>query len=335
MQRMLPSDTTLKQSPWPKNVEGNTRRVGVELEMGGLELDALAALVARFLDLEISSEGRYERKLLGDPAGDWAVEFDYNLLKKLGRKERGGAALTDQMGQSAEDLLAWAAETFVPLEIVSPPLPLDRLKEVEALIAHLREAGATGTSSSAVHAFGIQLNPELPSHEATTITASLKAFACLYEWLALRGVVDLSRRVTSYVDPFPTDYVKKLLAADYWPGLTTLIDDYLADNPTRNRALDMLPLFTFLDEERVRAITNDPLIKARPTFHYRLPDCRIDEPDWGLHGAWNDWVEVERLAADEARLRACCGAYLEFLDSPWKRLVSKWATSIDTKWLDR
>lgn len=332
----MPNQTRiLQQPPWQQNAEGKTRRVGVELEMSGLDLDTLAELVANFLDLDMTSDGRYERRLQGDPAGDWVVELDYDLLKQLGREERGDKTLADQLNKSAEEVLAWAAETLVPLEIIGPPLPLDRLEEVEALITHLREAGAKGTSDSAVYAFGMQLNPELPSHEASMITASLKAFMCLYDWLFMRADIDLARRVTSYVDPFPTDYMKKLLAADYQPDLASLIDDYLADNPTRNRALDMLPLFLFLDEKRVRATTDDALIKARPTFHYRLPDCKIDKPDWGLYAAWNDWVEVERLAADEERLQACCEAYLAFLNNPLKRLFSKWATSVEKEWLDR
>ena len=24
------------------------------------------------------------------------------------------------------------------------------------------------------------------------------------------------------------------------------------------------------------------MIKARPTYHYRVPDCRIDDPDWSV-----------------------------------------------------
>ncbi|MDF1581152.1 MAG: amidoligase family protein [Desulfuromonadales bacterium] len=332
---MLHQNQNLQQPPWLKNAEGKPRRVGVELEMNGLSLDALAEQVAGFFGLDITSGGRYERLLQGDPAGDWVVELDYALLKRLGRDKRDNQTFADEISRSAEEVLAWAAEALVPVEIIGPPLPLERLGEVEALIEHLREAGAKGTSDSAINAFGMQLNPELPSHEARLITACLKAFLCLYDWLLVRADIDLSRRVTSYVDPFPVDYVKKILAADYWPDLASLIDDYLADNPTRNRALDMLPLFMFLDEKRVRARADDALIKARPTFHYRLPDCEIDRADWGFYVAWNDWVEVERLAADEERLQACSEAYREFLNSPLKRLFGKWATIVQEKWLNR
>lgn len=326
---------TIKQPPWLKNAEGQTRRVGVELEISGLELDALAGCVAEFLGLKVETAGRYERLLKGDVAGDWTVELDFDLLKKLGREPRLADIPVVDLSRTAEELLAWAAELLVPLEIISPPLPLTRLDEVEALIERLRDAGAKGTSDSVINAFGMQFNPELPSYEPKLITAALKAFLCLYDWLFERADIDLSRRVTSYVNPFPAGYVEKVIAADYRPDLAALIDDYLAYNPTRNRALDMLPLFMFLDEKRVRAKADDVLIKARPTFHYRLPDCDIHKPEWGLYVAWNDWVEVERLAADDQRLEACCAAYLEYLDDPLQRLFGNWAATVEREWLDR
>lgn len=327
-------DTALKQPPWLDNAEGKMRRVGVELEMSGLALDALAGCVADFFHLEIEADGRYERVLKGDPAGDWVVELDYDLLKRLGREDRSDDTLAAEIGRTAEDTLAWAAEAVVPMEVVGPPLPLERLGEIEELIVRLREAGAKGTSDSLVNAFGMQFNPEVPNHEPETITAFLKAFLCLSDWLVARADINIARRVTSYVDPFPPDYVRKVVAPDYWPGLSALIDDYLADNPTRNRMLDMLPLFLFLDEQRVRRVTDDPLIKARPTFHYRLPDCEIHKPDWGLYLAWNDWVEVERLAADPDRLNACCAAYHGHLERPLDRLLGDWKETLEREWLE-
>jgi hypothetical protein len=324
----------LKQPPWLETTAGKTRRIGVELEMSGLELDALAACVADFFKLEIRSHGRYERVLEGDPAGDWVVELDYDLLKRLGRETRADDTLEGEIGRAAEDALAWAAEAIVPVEVVGPPLPLERLGEVEGLIVHLRAAGAKGTSDSLVNAFGMQLNPEVPGTDADTLTACLKAFLCLSDWLVARADINLARRVTSYVDPFPPEYIRKVIAPDYRPDLSVLIDDYLADNPTRNRMLDMLPLFLFLDEARVRKVTDDPLVKARPTFHYRLPDCEIHKPDWGLYLAWNDWVEVERLAADTQRLNGCCAAYRAFLDRPLERWLEAWKDVLEAEWLD-
>lgn len=323
----------LKQPPFLCNAEGKTRRVGVELEMGGLELDALARHVADFLGAQVEAKGRYERVLKGDPAGEWMIELDFDLLKRLGREAHLEDSIADDLERSAEDVLAWAAKAVVPMEVVTPPLPLDRLPDVEKLIVILRDAGAQGTSGKMLNAFGLQFNPELPSTDARLIASCLKAFLCLYDWLHARAHVDAARRVTSYVDPFPKDYVVKVTDPGYWPDQAGLIDDYLADNPTRNRALDMLPLFLHLDEARVRRQADDPLIKARPTFHYRLPNCDINKPGWGLFVSWNDWVEVERLAADEARLNACCTAYRSFLGKPLDRLMGDWASEVEDKWI--
>lgn len=321
--------------PWTTNPEGRERRVGVELEMNGLTLDNLARLVAQHLGAAIEDKGRYERALTGDPAGDWGVELDFDLLKRMGREERDTASFAGEVEQSAEEALKWLAEHLVPLELVSPPLPLSRLHEVETLIELLRDAGARGTSHRLLNAFGMQFNPEIPDTAPSVLTAYLKAFLCFYDWLYERASINVSRRVTTYIDPFPGDYVRKVVNPDYWPDQDTLIDDYLTDNPTRNRALDCLPLFMHLDESRVRRATDDPLIKPRPTFHYRLPDCEIDLPAWGMHLAWNDWVAVEALAADSARLADCCRAYSRFLENPLRRWLGNWQKMLESRWLDR
>ncbi len=321
--------------PRIENDSGEPRRVGIELEMNGLTLDQLARCVADELDLDIEDRGRYERVLTGDPAGDWGVELDFDLLKRLGREERDKGTLSGDLGDSAEDMLKWLAETVVPLELVSPPLPMNRLAQAEDLIDRIRSAGAKGTSDRWINAFGMQFNPEVPSEEADSITAHLKAFVCLYDWLLARANIDFSRQVTPYIDAYPNRYNALLVADDYWPTQDQLIDDYLKDNPTRNRALDMLPLFAHLDRERVREKVDDTLVKARPTFHYRLPNCEIHRSDWGLSLAWNDWVQVERLAADPSRLKACCHAYQKFLSNPLERWFGDWQKQVEAKWIDR
>lgn len=319
--------------PRQTNADSKQRRVGVELEMNGLTLDQLARLAADFLDCTVEQTSRYERTLVGDPAGDWVVEFDFRLLKKLGREERKKHDLGDELMNSAEDALKWVSEGLVPMELVSPPLPLDRLGEVDELIDHLRRAGAKGTGDRVTNAFGMQFNPEVPDCEADTITAYIKAFLCLYDWIKTRADINITRRLTSYVDPFPKEYVRKVISADYWPPINDLIDDYLRDNPTRNRALDMLPLFKHIDEKRVLAKAGDELIKERPTFHYRLPDCLIDQPGWGLHVSWKDWLQVEHLANDRPRLQACCEAYGEYWEQGLGRLLDKWEHRVNRDWL--
>ena len=42
----------------------------------------------------------------------------------------------------------------------------------------------------------------------------------------------------------------------------------------------MLPLFVWLDGDRVRRTISDPLVKARPTYHWRLPNAAFGRPEW-------------------------------------------------------
>jgi hypothetical protein len=332
---MAPARSRIRLPEKRHNARGQPRRIGVELEMLGLDVNDIAEIVARRIGLTITIDGRYRRVLTGDAAGDWIVEVDFDLLQRLGQEERDEQDLLDELRGSAEGVLKALADLIVPLELVSPPLPMPRLGDMEDIIVLLREAGAKGTSESFSYAFAMQFNPEIPSDDPQVITAYLQAFLCLYEWLLLRTDVNLTRRFTSYIDPFPKDYVRIVIQADYRPDTGALIDDYLAHNPTRNRALDLLPLFMHLDEARVRAVADDLLIKPRPTFHYRLPNCEIHLPGWGLQPAWEDWLEVEALAADPARLHACCAAYRLFLDQPLKRWFGDWAKEVAQQWLAR
>ncbi|WP_295541570.1 amidoligase family protein [uncultured Thiohalocapsa sp.] len=322
----------LPMPPVTHRADGGERRVGVELEFSGLTLDEAAALVAAAVGGAVSAPGRYERSIDGDPAGAWQVEVDFGLLKELGRRERHRPELADAAGDLAEDVLRLLAAHVVPMEVVSPPLPLGRLAMMNDLIAELRAAGARGTGEEWAYAFGLQLNPEMPDTDADTVRHYLQAFLCLEDWLRERADVDLTRRLTAFAEPFSKAYARRVIAADYAPGLDGLIDDYLEANPTRNRALDLLPLLLYLDPARVRAVVDDPRVKPRPTLHYRLPNSEIEHPDWDLGVAWGDWLVVERLAASPARLQALCAAYAHFLSQPLERLVGDWSQTADA-WL--
>ncbi len=330
---MARSSSSLPLPPRPRTRGGELRRLGVELEMKGLDIGTMSDLVAAHVHGEVEPISRYEHRISGDDAGDWQVELDFAYLKQRGRETRGRESGDDdgvlaQLDEAAEELIAAGSEALVPMEVVSPPLPMDRLGDLEKLIAALRDAGARGTRDGLTFAFGTHLNPEMPDTDAATVTRYLKAFLCLFDWLRAEARVDLLRRLSPYIDPFPVEYVRRVIAPDYQPDAAQLIDDYLDDNPTRNRALDMLPLFASMDEDRVRSRVDDPRIKARPALHYRLPNCEIDEPGWGLRHLWHDWLQVEHLAAEPERLNAVCARYQEFLERPIGRLVDDWADQV-------
>jgi hypothetical protein len=68
---------------------------------------------------------------------------------------------------------------------------------------------------------------------------------------------------------------------------------------------------SWIDRERVMsAPVERELIKPRPTWHYRLPNCLIDDPDWSLRDPWREWVRIEKLAADPDALAAAARARL-------------------------
>ena len=75
---------------------------------------------------------------------------------------------------------------------------------------------------------------------------------------------DPTRDLLGFADPFPADYVRRIVAPDYWPDISLFIDDYLAANPTRNRDLDLLPLLLHLDAGRVRAALPNEKINGPP-----------------------------------------------------------------------
>ena len=106
------------------------------------------------------------------------------------------------------------------------------------------------------------------------------------------------------VDPFPVRYVDHVLDPAYAPGFETLIADYLMFNPTRNRPLDMLPLFSLIDRPRVSRAVPDQRISARPSFRWRLPDAEFEIPPWSVAGRWTQWLRVETASLDADDLAA-------------------------------
>jgi|TARA_R100000005_G_scaffold96055_1_gene80355 hypothetical protein len=320
-------DNDYRSSLWPLpprlyTAEGAARRVGVELEFSGIRLEQIANLIREQLGGELDTVSPYESLVRGTELGDFKVELDSAWLKRRGREQADVAP--DELAMLGENMLKLAAEQLVPFEVVSPPIVMSELWRLGSLLQVLQRSGARGTADAPHYAFGLHLNPELPGLDASTILAYLRAFSCLSDWLRMRSKVNLSRRITPYIDPYDKAYVSRLLAPDYAPDEQQLVTDYLAANPTRNRALDMLPLFSHLDKERVREAIPDDRVSSRPTLHYRLPNCEIDDPNWSLARPWRDWLQVDALACDPARLEAAMSRYREHLGGFSGGLFGDW-----------
>ena len=316
-----------------EKADGSPRRVGIEIEMQGIDIADLADLTAEVLGGTVERVSSAEYNVKVQDTGEFRVEVDFALLKELASDreeniEKGGAGLMD----FAVDLLGGASAMLVPCEIVTPPIPMPSIPEpLDALVQRLRAEGAKGTRQSMLYAFGVHLNVEPPDLDADTVLAYLRAFVCLYDWIVEDSDVDLTRQISPYIRPYSRDYDLLVSDRDYDPDWPQFIDDYLEHNPTRDRALDMLPLFAHVDAQRVKAVVDDPLIKARPAFHYRLANCCIDEDGWSVARPWNRWAQIEQLAADRDRLAACLQAFatdreraLRSLDKRWAQEVSRW-----------
>lgn len=302
------------------------RSVGVELEFGGLTLDRICQIVQQAVGGKIEKESRYVAVIHDTGVGKVKVELDAVLFTefKLRGMLQGLPIAKDnrELTDIVEDVLASEARSWVPFELVFPPLPFERIEELDAITKAL-SSEAEGTGTSIYNAFGLHFNPELPQVDAATALRYLRAFLVLFESLKQSHDIDLTRQVSPFITAFPKDYLKLVLNPGYQPDEEQLISDYLDYNATRNRALDMLPLFAHMNEALVRQQLPDEKINARPTLHYRLPDCRIDDPQWTISKEWNIYLKIEELVGNEDELARRVNHAHEEITHPIRALLKR------------
>jgi hypothetical protein len=310
--------------------DGRERRVGVEIEFAAVSARQGAEIVKGLFGGRVREEDPHRFHVEGTEFGEFTVEIDTQYAHRpKGGSGGEGSELFEDFRAEMRRLFGDIGSVVLPCEVVCPPIPWHELGRLDALVEALREAGAEGTRSSPFYAFGAQLNPEIASEDPEHIASVLKAYLLLSPWLRAVMSLDVTRRLVAFADPFPDGYVRHVTAGSYRPDRTRLIEDYLEWNPTRNRELDMLPLFAWMEPELVEARVDDVRVKPRPTFHYRLPDADLGEVDWSLSLEWNRWLVVERLAGD--------AELLDRMGEAWARrrqgwLSDRWAME-STQWL--
>lgn len=264
---------------------------------------------------ELRKESPFSYKVVETSFGDFGLEVDSIQLKDRKYKkfiEEMGFELAQDEIEKVDSALYDLAKLAVPFELVTPPVPINRIEELDKIEEALRVSHAKGSRASFLYAFGMQFNPECPDLKVNTILNYLRAFLVLLDWLKEEIDVDLTRRILPFIDDFPEEYVLKVLESSYKPSLKEFMADYLEHNPTRNRPLDLTCLFAHIDKDFTLSRVHEPeLIKPRPAFHYRLPDCRIDEDGWSMALEWNRWMRVEVLADDPEKLDKKCSEYLD------------------------
>ncbi|ABE58517.1 amidoligase enzyme [Chromohalobacter salexigens] len=325
--------------PHPTNAQGRQRRVGVEIEFAGIMPDTAARLVAECFGGDIVRQSPHRMSVEGTPWGKFTIELDSKYVHPdatvmqangmtPGKAPSAGREWRVEFHQRSREWLGEMVAGLVPTEIVSPPIPWSELGEFDRLFDALRRYGAEGTDASVFYGFGLHLNPEVPDTGTASVLAHLQAYTILAAWLRDQIRVDLTREILPHTNPFPKAYALRILAPDYAPTRAQLISDYLRDNPTRNRELDMCPLFAHLAPESAHPLLHESLVKPRPTFHYRLPNAQLNAPGWGSVTEWNRWVTVERLAADAHSLhtqrQAYCAHHTQSTVSHWLDKLKRW-----------
>ncbi len=310
---------TFYSFPQKTGCDGNARRAGFEFEMAVIKPEVCASLIADIFGGTISARHSLEYTIQDTSIGDFTVELDAkpvkDLVAQLENRDDTRDDLLDfsSLKRQVSEWIGQAAGILVPVEVVTPPMHMEQFDTLVTLLEQLRKHEAVGTRARVTNAFGMHINIEIASEDVGYICSILRAFLLLYPWLKKVMKVDISRRFLTYIDPFPKDYTRLILREDYSPDLETFRDDYIQYNPTRSRALDLLPLLSHLLPDTIHKMPKDmqALIKSRPAFHYRLPNCEIDNADWHISRDWNYWIEVETLAADAQRLRDMADRFLK------------------------
>lgn len=289
----LRSALRFRRPPSTRTAQGTIRRVGVEVEFLGIDARTAAQALARAFGGTCVEEDPHAFHVQDTALGRLSVELDV----RHAHPRRTAAAQRLRLNPVLAAWLGAALSGVVPRELITAPLPVGELHHVDDALRVLRDAGARGAGTTWFGSLGLHFNIDPPSLDAGTITAVLKAFLLRNARLR-RETVGRGLTPAFLPAPYPDDYVRRVVAPDYWPDLPTLAEDYLAANPTRNRDLDLLPLFLHLFPDRVRAALPHEKIGSRAVFHYRLPQAHVSDPAWSIAGAWNGWAGVETLAGD-------------------------------------
>ncbi|HYW96181.1 MAG TPA: amidoligase family protein, partial [Bacteroidales bacterium] len=308
--KTVPEDETLNREfqlpPVLRNEKGDYRKIGFEIEFSGVSSSKVAELIRSEFGGTIEKKNRYYINITGSSPGDFTVKIDTSFLyEKKYRKlmDLFGLDLDkfsddDDIVEKAEEVLENVFATVVPYEIAAPPVEITNMATIDRVRQLLNDNRAEGTKVSAYYAFALHINPELPSLTFDCLFDYLKAFLLLYPWLKKVMAPDYTRRLTTFINPFPDTYSRLALDPEYKPAFDTFIKDYHYHNPDRNRPLDLYPALAMLDESvsKLKGIGN---VSKRPTLHFRMPDSRIDQAGWTLATEWNNWNYVERLAASK------------------------------------
>jgi hypothetical protein len=314
--------------------EGRLRTVGFELEFGALGLEEVSAIIIDLYGGERKETNRFLMKVVNTRVGDFQLKMDSRIMTEKQYEPLLSFVGINPENEDAVDFVESLFSKIIPYELGTPAVPIDQISEFEKLRLELFKHKAKGTRNSILTAFATHINAEIPACNAETLLAYIRSFVILYHWIFDKLEIHITRRVYSFISPFPDDYVELVLRPHYHPDIETLIEDYHKHNPDRNRPLDMYPVFAWLKSDTVKQFTNTGNVKPRPTFHYRLPNSEVDQPDWCLAEEWNTWIKVEFLASKPDALRELGQEYIDMKANTFMNFSGRWSERMEN-WLRR
>lgn len=336
---MISTNIPFRTPPHRFNELGEERKIGFEFEFTGVSMEDVAAIIQNLYGGTLQKISTYVFEVTDSALGTFKLELDAQLLREKKYEtylSKIGIRLAEfKNRQSIEDSLKELASSVVPFEIITPPISLSSLTEMNPLLHELRRHQVKGTGSSFLYAFGLHVNPEAPELREKSILNHLRAYVMLDGWIRKDARINISRRLTPFINEYDEKFIHHILQPDYQPGLNELIRDYFAFGNSRNRPLDLLPLFMHINEKLTATLISEEITSSRPTYHYRLPNCSLDDETWTLAEEWNRWVLVETLANDNQAIDQYSRAWLKMksdtligFDQKWIKLMDRWVTNV-------
>ncbi len=187
------------------NFNKDLRKVGFEIEYSGLELEESVEIIKNTFGGTVKSDNRYYYTIENTMVGDFTVKIDssflyeekYNeILDKLGINkilQNQDHNLSNKIEKALEDINSG----FIPNEIVTPPVSINKLDTFDPLIKEMKNKKAKGTSESIIYAFATHINKETPSLDVHIILRYLQSFLLVYDWLFKELKIDFTRKLTS------------------------------------------------------------------------------------------------------------------------------------------
>ena len=162
----------------------------------------------------------------GTRLGDLLIETDLRHVHPERHPELGL-----RLDRRVAAWLGTLASPFVPRELITAPMPIARLPEMDTVVASLRAAGAYGRGAVFWDSLGLHFNIDPPRLDAATVTAFLKAFLLVSDRLRQEIARGSLRRALVLPPDYPQAYKRRVLDPDYWPDLTQLTDGLSRGEP--------------------------------------------------------------------------------------------------------